>query len=210
MTLFSPHTTRVSHEHSELITALIDYHDSGAYERDLAGVGEEALAYVRALPPADTKQAMVLDIDETSLFNQWSALVDPEYGYDPQAWDAWIADACAPAIESTLAVFEAARKRGIDVFFITGRHPDQEDVTVKNLEKAGYGDFAEVYVEPRAKGRSDNLVFPEASAFKTATRWSITERGWEIVLNMGDQLSDVQGGFARKTFKLPNPFYVVI
>jgi hypothetical protein len=27
------------------------------------------------------------------------------------------------------------------------------------------------------------------------------------VLNMGDQLSDLEGGYAERTFKLPNPFY---
>jgi predicted secreted acid phosphatase len=31
--------------------------------------------------------------------------------------------------------------------------------------------------------------------------------GWEIVGNFGDQFSDLEGGFADKTFKMPNPNY---
>jgi hypothetical protein len=31
--------------------------------------------------------------------------------------------------------------------------------------------------------------------------------GWNIVANFGDQFSDLEGGFADKTFKLPNPNY---
>jgi acid phosphatase len=29
-----------------------------------------------------------------------------------------------------------------------------------------------------------------------------------IIANMGDQASDLAGGHAEKTFKLPNPFYL--
>jgi putative acid phosphatase of HAD superfamily subfamily IIIB len=31
--------------------------------------------------------------------------------------------------------------------------------------------------------------------------------GFDIVANFGDQFSDLTGGFADKTFKLPNPNY---
>jgi putative acid phosphatase of HAD superfamily subfamily IIIB len=35
----------------------------------------------------------------------------------------------------------------------------------------------------------------------------LTEQGCTIVLTMGDRQSDLSGGFAEKTFKLPNPVY---
>jgi len=31
--------------------------------------------------------------------------------------------------------------------------------------------------------------------------------GFNIVANFGDQYSDLTGGFADKTFKVPNPMY---
>ena len=33
--------------------------------------------------------------------------------------------------------------------------------------------------------------------------------GYLIILNVGDQESDLTGGFADRTFKLPNPFYFI-
>jgi hypothetical protein len=33
--------------------------------------------------------------------------------------------------------------------------------------------------------------------------------GYDIVVNAGDQESDLEGGHADRAFKLPNPFYFV-
>ena len=35
----------------------------------------------------------------------------------------------------------------------------------------------------------------------------IAEQGYTVILSMGDQLSDLEGGYAERTFKLPNPVY---
>jgi hypothetical protein len=43
--------------------------------------------------------------------------------------------------------------------------------------------------------------------FKAPERRKIKERGYTIVLSLGDQESDLKGGYAERTFKLPNPVY---
>jgi predicted secreted acid phosphatase len=43
--------------------------------------------------------------------------------------------------------------------------------------------------------------------YKSGTRAYIESQGYEIVGDFGDQFSDLEGGFADKTFKLPNPNY---
>ncbi len=43
--------------------------------------------------------------------------------------------------------------------------------------------------------------------YKSATRAHIESLGYEIVADFGDQFSDLTGGFADPTFKLPNPNY---
>ncbi|MGE5273756.1 MAG: HAD family acid phosphatase [Verrucomicrobiota bacterium] len=43
--------------------------------------------------------------------------------------------------------------------------------------------------------------------YKSGVRAHIEALGWDIVGNFGDQFSDLTGGFADKTFKLPNPSY---
>ncbi len=43
--------------------------------------------------------------------------------------------------------------------------------------------------------------------YKAYTRKHIESLGYDIALNVGDQYSDLQGGFADSTLKLPNPTY---
>ena len=43
--------------------------------------------------------------------------------------------------------------------------------------------------------------------YKSATRAHIESLGYDIVANFGDQFSDLKGGYADRTFKLPNPNY---
>ncbi len=43
--------------------------------------------------------------------------------------------------------------------------------------------------------------------YKSATRAYLESLGYEIVANFGDQFSDLIGGHADKTFKMPNPNY---
>jgi predicted secreted acid phosphatase len=43
--------------------------------------------------------------------------------------------------------------------------------------------------------------------YKSGTRAYIESQGFHIVADIGDQFSDLLGGFADKTFKMPNPNY---
>ena len=43
--------------------------------------------------------------------------------------------------------------------------------------------------------------------YKSNARKDITSQGYDIIVNIGDQQSDLAGGYAEKTFKMPNPFY---
>jgi HAD superfamily, subfamily IIIB (Acid phosphatase) len=43
--------------------------------------------------------------------------------------------------------------------------------------------------------------------YKSATRAHIESLGYDIVANFGDQFSDLEGGHADRTFKMPNPNY---
>ena len=43
--------------------------------------------------------------------------------------------------------------------------------------------------------------------YKSLTRRLIESQGYDIVANVGDKFSDLEGGFADRTFKMPNPMY---
>jgi acid phosphatase len=47
------------------------------------------------------------------------------------------------------------------------------------------------------------------STRKTASRKDIEKRRFTIIANVGDQNSDLVGGHAERTFKVPNPFYFI-
>jgi acid phosphatase len=189
---------------------LLRYHASGEYARDLASVAAEAAQYLDGIETGGERAAIVLDIDETSLSN-WPYLVANDVGRimhgpcdlpeGPCGWVPWAEMAAAAPIDPTLEVARLAQARGMALFLITGRPESQRSATERNLRAAGYPAWAGLYMEP------DGAVFASAADFKAPKRREIVEQGYTIVLNMGDQLSDLEGGYAERTFKLPNPFY---
>ena len=113
---------------------------------------------------------------------------------------AWQMLGTSTALPPTLTLARRAKAMGVAVFFISGRPAALRDVTERNLRDQGY--------EPDGV-----IVLPEGAAFKSAVdfkapeRRKLTEAGYTIVLSMGDQQSDLDGGYAERTFKLPNPVY---
>ncbi|MFH1868156.1 MAG: HAD family acid phosphatase [Candidatus Omnitrophota bacterium] len=180
----------------------IAYHDSGTYEREIERAAAKAIKHMESYQNSKQKLAVVLDIDETSISN-WQDILKEDFGYNKSIWDKWADKAQAPAIKPTLELFNQAKKMGISVFFITGRRESLRDVTVKNLHYAGYSDWKNLIMVP------DDANVPRIETFKTAARKKIDEEGFHIIINMGDQRSDLKGGFADRTYKLPNPFYHV-
>ena len=45
--------------------------------------------------------------------------------------------------------------------------------------------------------------------YKSATRASIESQGFDIVADSGDQQSDLTGGSADRTHKLPDPMHFI-
>ena len=185
------------------------YIASGRYEADFAAVVDAARAWMEERAPQATHPAIVLDIDETSLSNWpayrangWSRILgggcDLEHG--PCGIRSWQATGRSTALLPTLALTRRARELGVAVFFITGRPPDLREATERNLREQGYA-WDGVILLP------EGAHFERSADFKAPERRRIAEWGYTILLSMGDQQSDLDGGYAEKTFKLPNPVY---
>ena len=185
----------------ELVKAVRDYHDSGRYDRDLAVLDSHASGYLdKRLSSWTTKRtpAIVLDIDETSLSNYAGLAAS---GFTQVGNVINPVTATGKAIQPTLALYRHARQRKVAVFFITGRPPEIAGITALNLVNEGYTDgWSGLYTKPASAGTQE---------FKSSTRAAIEARGYEIVANVGDQESDLDGGHADRGFKLPNPFYFI-
>jgi acid phosphatase len=186
-----------------------EYVDSGRYDADLAAVAERARAFVESRTQRAGKLAIVVDIDETALSNLPSIRAN-DYGFivagpcdlprGPCGLLAWIGMARAEPIKPVLALVRLARERGVAVFFLTGRPERLRAVTEANLRAAGY-EWTGLLLKP------NDLTTKSAVEFKAPERKKLQDQGYTIIVNIGDQMSDLDGGFAERTYKLPNPFY---
>ena len=48
---------------------------------------------------------------------------------------------------------------------------------------------------------------PSVIPYKAGARADITSKGYRILANLGDQRSDLKGGYALRKYKFPNPMY---
>lgn len=183
---------------------LTRYIESGEYGAKVAQIAVKASKYVTrraAKAKPGQKLAIVFDIDETTLTNL-SVMQAYGFGYNPKVWSSWLAEARAPAILPVQALYETAVRHNVAVFFVTARLEDSRAATEKNLHEVGYEIWANAFFRAPDDLRT-------TKQFKTAVRKEIEDAGYHIIVNIGDQDSDLAGGYAERTYKLPNPFYTV-
>jgi len=109
-----------------------------------------------------------------------------------------------PAILPTLRFYHYAIDHNVAVFFITGRPEHARKSTINNLKAVGYRHYLGLYMRP------DNYQNASIIPFKAGIRKKIIEAGYDIVVNIGDQYSDLTGGFdGDRTFKYQNNMYYV-
>jgi hypothetical protein len=153
-----------------------------AYETWLADVNTvtgQAAGYLGdRLPDSSVRAAIVLDIDNTAL----------QTTYRPGL--------TSPATPSVRTIAKEAAADGAAVFFVTARPAVLGWQTEINLKSVGYP-VAGIYTRPWFNTQPD-------AALKTAARQSIEAQGYRIVANIGNNTSDLTGGYAERTFKLPD------
>ncbi|MFD7279632.1 HAD family acid phosphatase [Streptomyces sp. NPDC059862] len=156
--------------------------DYDTWQKDCQAVMDQALPYLKqriAQSKPGEKQAIVFDIDNTTL--------ETDFGFSyPQ-----------PANQPVLEVAEYAQEHGVDLFFVTARPGIIYAPTEYNLEKVGY-EVDGLYV----RGFLD--LFKDVAAYKTAQRVNIESKGYTIIANIGNNTTDLSGGHAEKTYKLPD------
>lgn len=160
-------------------TASVDY---AAWQRDVTAALAGARAHIEArTATGGGKQAIVLDIDNTSL----------ETHFHP-FWKL-----PTPAVTQVRELARYADSRGAAVFFVTARPGIIHSLTDWNLKKAGYP-VDGLYV------RDLPDLFEEVSAYKTEKRAEIEAKGYTIIANIGNNTTDIVGGHAEKAYKLPD------
>ena len=195
----------------DLKSEATNYYDSGAYLADLQLAAWPAIPWINEEAPRADRPAVVFDIDETALSN-WEAIKANDFGrvidgscdelpQGPCGWRAWDLRAQSTVIAPTMDVFNTARDRGAAIFLITGRDETQRAATERNLAAVGYTGYTRLIMEP------PGAHYVSAADFKAPQRQAIEREGYTIIANVGDQPSDLEGGFSERTFPLPNSFY---
>ncbi|MFF0552369.1 HAD family acid phosphatase [Streptomyces sp. NPDC004311] len=158
--------------------------DYGTWQREVAAIVDAARPAIEqriAASPAGEKPALVLDIDNTSLETDFH----------------WFWTYPTPAISKVRALTQYAHARGVAIFFVTARPGIIESLTEYNLKAVGYP-VSGLYV------RSLPDLFDEVSEYKTSKRAEIEARGYTIIANIGNSPTDLVGGHAERTVKLPD------
>ncbi|MEV5716577.1 HAD family acid phosphatase [Amycolatopsis mediterranei] len=146
---------------------------------DVTAVTTPAADYLgRRLDTPGGRTAIVLDIDNTSLETYYSGGIT------------------TPAVKPVLALAELAESKGAAVFFVSDRTELLRWPTEGNLKAVGYP-IDGLYLRPL-------FNFDPVQANKTKARTAIEQAGYTIVANVGNNRTDLDGGHAERTFKLPD------
>lgn len=184
------------------------YSDTSRFVKDTKNVVADAKRYLQQQLGKVKNPAIVLDVDDTSEITfGWEA--DNDFGFDPVKQQQAIDNGTFVANKPVLELSNWAVQHGVKLYFLTGRNELQGPQSLKNLANEGYPAPAGAFFKPKVTapdylpcGLTCNTV-----QYKSGTRAHIEATGVKIVLNLGDQFSDIEGGYALRPTKLPNPMY---
>lgn len=186
---------------NQLKKEIIDYHENGMFEKEMDLIINSVIDSLQFIINFENP-AVVFDIDETTLSN-YSHIKECDFGYIPNLWNEWVDKAEAPPIPHMLRLYDTLLALNVSFFFITGRTIEFYESTLKNLIEAGYTKVDSLIMR---EGKEKTMT---AAEYKSEIRKNIEEQGFNIILNVGDQMSDLDGGYAVKSVKLPNYMYFI-
>jgi predicted secreted acid phosphatase len=184
--------------------------ENSAWGRQTAAAIADGQRYLQAKLHRSHQPAIVLDVDDTSEVTEgWE--VDSQFAYNAASNEAAINANQFPAITPTLRLAQWASAHGVTVFFLTGRPEHQRAATLADLASDGYPTPEALFLKAE-KGTPPPSYLTCGSTcttdqYKSETRAHIQSMGYDIVLNVGDQYSDLSMGHEDKAVKLPNPMY---
>lgn len=161
--------------------------------------------------------AIVLDVDETILFNtpHHSGYVGTGKTFNRQSWIDWCNAAIAEAMPGAVDCLQYVDSKGVEIFYVSNRKADTElEGTIKNFEKLGL---------PQAD--KNHMLFKTDTSYKQP-RFDAVTKNYDVILYMGDNAGDFpldtydklaaernniidknQNNFGTKLIVFPNPAY---
>ena len=181
------------------------YYEKGQWEKDLDTQYTKAEKILEEYKGDRSKTAIVFDSDETVLTSSyfWKK-IDFSYEAFLPEWASFVLTGKAPAMPRALSFYKKAQEMGFATFFVTGRLEKYKSISEYNLNEQGFTNYTGIYHRPQTHKKKHS-----ASEAKTISREDIESKGYKILLNIGDQESDLAGGHAENTILLPNLIYII-
>ena len=194
-------TTAIADEPDQPATPaqITAYYDGGEYKADVDRITARATRSLKAqLERKPRRPAIVFDIDDTLESTYRCA---KRSDFDRTAITVCQAQFDQTRITQVWRLLKYAQRREVALFLITGRPEGLRTGTRRQLRDDGLRGRYTLVMRPNDEFGDDS------EPYKTAERRAIQRRGYRILVNIGDQDSDLDGGFAAKRYKLPNPMY---
>ncbi|MGW1891780.1 HAD family acid phosphatase [Streptomyces sp. NPDC002004] len=192
-----------------------------AYAHDVARIEATAKRHIARAAAKDLKHGMkpaiVLDVDDTTLLS-YDYEKATNFTYSTATWNDYVNKESRVAVYGIPELVSYAHDKGVEVFFLTGMDASLREPAAANLKKVGIDvplDDEHLILKDKVNPPSylDSCAKPTWTCttvqYKGGTRAHIESEGYDLIANFGDQQSDLDGGYADRTYKLPNPMYFV-
>lgn len=143
---------------------------------------------------SDKTPAIITDIDETVFDNSFynAKLIELNEEFTPEEWARWSELEEAEAVPGAKEFLNYAKEKGVEIFYITNRHVDEEEGTIRNMEKLNFP-FAD---------KEHLLLMSDTGSKKD--RFAKVEENHHVFMYMGDNLSDFTSKFRAPSTKERN------
>jgi acid phosphatase len=178
------------------------YYENGHFESDVKLVVDQAIEYFYSRVCCGPDSAVVFDIDDTLLWS-YHDMKKIQFGFVPKLFHDWIMKAETPSVPHVKRLYNFFVEHGCKIILLTGRRFDERDATVRNLNRAGYTKIDLLIT------RSEAELSLTALEYKSKQRQRLQQQGYTIIATIGDQYSDLDGGYAYYKVKIPNYTYLI-
>lgn len=193
--------------------------DNSQYNKEMTTIEAQAssCAVTRLSSQSVLNPMFVFDIDDTLTSGYIADCQNGFAKYQPQVWQQAKESSAFVRTPQMYKLLQYAFSHNISVALVTGRPIAQYTMTVQNLITA-YPEFESNINQLVSLGNL--MLVPESEgnwtidSFKNTARQELINKGYTIILNMGDQYSDLDYIYPYSnapacSYKLPNYMYYI-
>ncbi len=179
-----------------------EYYEKGFFASDVKLLVDQAIEYFYPRICCGPDSAVIFDIDDTLLWSYYD-MKKIQFGFVPPLYHEWVLKAQSPAVPHVKRLYDFFVDRGCKIILLTGRRFDERSATIENLKNQGFNKIDLLIT------REENELNLTAVEYKIKHRKVLQEKGYRIIASIGDQYSDLEGGYAEYKVKIPNYTYLI-